>query len=299
LTDNEQLVLENLRTCVHLNAAADEAAAANGGSTSSSSKPVPAASDPGQPQSTSGQPRSNFYGVTDEELFDDAESVEEFDFSGMAAVNGGGGSGSGAGGEAADALKAATANEAWEAGNMEVRFLDWQSSLEALDGPGATAAAGLVGGVTNRLEDALAITASAADDAGSSPAAAAAVSTAAAAAITAGPPAVPESEVFPTILANETMYEPEHAVLVAAVLAHRLAPAGRALLCSAVRFTEVFATFARACAARGLRHRVLRVAPETGDFEGGILRDDYDGGYVMIAVDWAAAPGEWHRDDFA
>jgi hypothetical protein len=299
LTDNEPPVLENLRTCMHLNAGADgrscpgtstadhagpsggggpsdglsgegpsEAAAADGCGTGA------AAGDRGGEEGGGG----HFHGITDAELFDDAESVDDLDFSELACAGGSGayeegnghGPGPGGGGRgAAGAAQASAARGEWEAANMEVRLLDWRDSLDVLDGGGARA-------------DAL--------DAGAAPAAAAGGE---------GAPSVPEAENFALILGNETMYEPEHGTLVAAVIAQRLAPGGRALLCSAVRFKDVFEAFRAACAGRGLRHRSARVWPRPEDCDGGILRDDYDGGFLLIAVDWADTPSsDWHRDDF-
>jgi hypothetical protein len=57
------------------------------------------------------------------------------------------------------------------------------------------------------------------------------------------------------------MYERVHADLVAAVLKHRLAPGGRALLHCAVRQCSVFDHFAQQCSARGLRYRRGQLAP--------------------------------------
>ena len=55
------------------------------------------------------------------------------------------------------------------------------------------------------------------------------------------------------------MYEPLHAKLVAAVLAHRIAPGGAALLCCPVRQAATFATFEAECVKRGLRYRRCQV----------------------------------------
>jgi hypothetical protein len=49
------------------------------------------------------------------------------------------------------------------------------------------------------------------------------------------PPKVPSQESFPVVLGNEVMYEVQHARLVAAVVAHHLAPGGACLVCGAVR----------------------------------------------------------------
>jgi predicted nicotinamide N-methyase len=194
------------------------------------------------------------------------------------------GSSSGGGGEAAGGgagpasqdttsmLQAAKAERAWQAANMEVRLLEWADDLAAHDGGGGS------GEQQQQVEEQQQQQQEQAEsDSG------------------ALPPRVDANERFPLLLGNETMYEPEHATLVAAVIARRLARGGVALLCSAVRFREVFAAFEAACAARGLRHRSAPIAPAKGDADGGILRDDYDGGFRLMAVDWADAHAspEW------
>ncbi|WIA13232.1 hypothetical protein OEZ85_006822 [Tetradesmus obliquus] len=105
---------------------------------------------------------------------------------------------------------------------------------------------------------------------------------------------------FPVILANEVMYETAHAQLVAAAIRHRLAHGGRALLCCAVRDQAVFDMFRDSCRRWGLRYRVLRVAPNAEDLGGIRGRErDYEGGFLLMAVDHADAPAaDWHRDDF-
>ncbi len=96
------------------------------------------------------------------------------------------------------------------------------------------------------------------------------------------------------------MYEVAHAELVAAVIAHHLAPHGKALLCCAVRQAAVFAAFARYCSLRGLRCRSRAIAAPDGAQRGLLAHADaYEGGFVLIAVDHAAAPAaDWHRDDW-
>ena len=69
-----------------------------------------------------------------------------------------------------------------------------------------------------------------------------------------------DATTYPVILGNEVMYEPLHARLVAAALAHRLQPGGKALLCCAVRLQAVFDAFAAACQLRRLRCRRLQVS---------------------------------------
>lgn len=195
LTDVEGPVLRNLRSCMHLNAAAG-AAAAGGASTPGQGDGMEVEAEGcgagGQGCGAGGVP-------TDAELFDEAEEVEDFD---LGEMMGGGeerrqGMGSCTGG---------AGEKAWEAGNMSVRLLDWAESVRALEGK--EAAAGPGAGQGQQQEEDL-------------------------------PPHVPASERFSVIVASEVMYERAHAELVAAVVAHRLAPGGRALLNCAVRELKV------------------------------------------------------------
>jgi hypothetical protein len=96
------------------------------------------------------------------------------------------------------------------------------------------------------------------------------------------------------------MYEKAHARLVAAAIKHRLAEGGRALLCCAVRDQAVFDAFRDTCCRWGLRYRNLRVQPQSDEDLGGIAgrERDYEGGYLLMAIDHAASPAQdWHRDD--
>jgi hypothetical protein len=58
--------------------------------------------------------------------------------------------------------------------------------------------------------------------------------------------------------------------------------------------------FRDSCRRWGLRYRALRVAPQADDLGGIQGRErDYEGGFLLMAVDHADAPAEdWHRDDF-
>ncbi|WIA33377.1 hypothetical protein OEZ86_006513 [Tetradesmus obliquus] len=62
----------------------------------------------------------------------------------------------------------------------------------------------------------------------------------------------------------------------------------------------VFDMFRDSCRRWGLRYRVLRVAPNAEDLGGIRGRErDYEGGFLLMAVDHADAPAaDWHRDDF-
>ncbi|KAG2444375.1 hypothetical protein HXX76_001131 [Chlamydomonas incerta] len=306
MTDVEGAVLRNLRACMHLNAdAAAEAAAAQPGAGQSQQQPQAQAPP------------------TDKETLDGAEQVADCGAELMAGLVGSGGSGggcaagdnagsssgtarhgsgtTGAASASGSGRRGASGPDAWERGNTSVRLLDWMESVRALDeGPEAAAAA------------------------------------AAEAAAKGGPdmpPRVALEERFPLIIGSEVMYERAHAELVAAVVAHRLAPGGGALLHCAVRELKVFEHFAAECRRRGLRYRRRTVvpaavfaavaatsgvlvdaaaagacggagagagAPVVCPFEGLLGRaDEYEGGVLLMAVDHAAAPcGHWYRDDW-
>ena len=300
LTDNESQVLLNLRACMHLNtqqpavaADAAESTTTTTTTTSSSSSAVTACQPSGAAAGgavshaledllvdttgpvddaaavggTVGGPPGGGYAFTDEELFDDAEEVEDFDLGGLLSPRANPSTSTSGRGDRSDA--AAAKNTSWDGGNMVVRSLDWCESRDVLDGALA-GSIGAAGGVecTATAEEA---------------------------------PKVPIDEKFAMILGNEVMYEPAHARLVASVICHRLAPGGRALLCCAVRDHKVFEEFSSSCKRRGLRYRALRVAAEEERDTGGIRgrEGDYEGGYLLMAVDHESSPaGDWHRDDF-
>ncbi|PNH00198.1 hypothetical protein TSOC_013998 [Tetrabaena socialis] len=138
--------------------------------------------------------------------------------SGAAGAAGGGGAGGGGGSADADGAAPGPGTGAagpgeqaarWESGSVSVRLLDWAESVRALEGA-APGGAGAAGGGAGDLPPA-------AVDAGDLP------------------PGVPAGERFSLVVGSEVMYEAAHARLVAAVLKHRLAPGGVALLNCAVR----------------------------------------------------------------
>ncbi|KAJ9531754.1 hypothetical protein QJQ45_021902 [Haematococcus lacustris] len=106
------------------------------------------------------------------------------------------------------------------------------------------------------------------------------------------PPALHPDRRFPRIIGTDVMYEPSHARLVAAVLAHRLAPGGAALLVCAVRQARTFTAFSHECRVRGLRYRVHAVQADTAQRHGGILglEGQYEGGFLLMALDHLDAP---------
>ncbi|GIL74114.1 hypothetical protein Vretifemale_4142, partial [Volvox reticuliferus] len=317
LTDVEGPVLRNLRACMHLNhkAVCNNATAANmdhedvsgcggrvqGGPTAAAASELP----------------------SDSELFDDAEEVEDFGdmmadmmaveghaphptTHGSAAAAATGSASTSAGMQQQQQLQGGGDDEAaWQVGNTSVRVLDWAESRSLLDSgvaleqlaappvPEADAAGAggdVYGGVGSGVRP----------GAGSCEADM--------------PPGVPAWERFPVIIGSEVMYEKAHAELVAAVIKHRLAPGGCAVLQCAVRELKVFEHFARECRRRTLRYRNRQMDPATVfgpgygggssgvgcPFEGILGRaDEYEGGVLLMAIDHEDSPcAEWYRDDW-
>jgi predicted nicotinamide N-methyase len=162
--------------------------------------------------------------------------------------------------------------ESWDAvgvgappGGARVRFLNWADAVAALDG-------GADGGGASGMDG---------------------PSTRGAA------PELPPGERFSLVLASDVVYEPHMARSVPAVLAHRLAPGGRALVCCAVRDAPLFAIFLEQLAARGLRFAAEPVVPAPG--EAGLgpgSTGAYEGGWQLVAAERAEAPapaGGWPR----
>ncbi|GLC34911.1 hypothetical protein PLESTB_001177200 [Pleodorina starrii] len=297
LSDVEGPVLRNLRSCMHLNANARAGAAVEAGAAEMDCDGGAAG-----PEAV----------PNDAELFDEAEEVEDFDdlMADMVAADGGRGratrgsavgpSGSAAVGGGSQRQReqrqqGAGQEVAWEAGNTSVRLLDWAESRALLDSgvspeePEPQSAAGAEGsgggGAPTGGEDM--------------------------------PPGVPVWERFPVIIGSEVMYERVHAELVAAVVKHRLASGGCAVLQCAVRERKVFEHFARECRRRGLRYRHRQVDPAAVlalgrgagagggsggccPFEGILGRaDEYEGGVLLMAIDHEDRPClEWYRDDW-
>lgn len=316
LTDYEDQVVANLRTCMHMNtqqvrqeaqqqaalAAASQQQHQQPGGQHSLAAGIATAAGASGAQShelddffggsaDGGSRTGDEQGIPDDaDLFDDAESVDELELSTMlgrgstaAAAAASGGSPSEANPASVAAVIAAQMT-AWDAENMAVRLLNWQESADALAAVGSNLS-------TSVPPPQVAATAAGAEQQSSSS--------------SSGPtpdraPGIPLGQQYPVILANEVMYELAHAKLVAAAIKHRLAPGGRALLCCAVRDKKVFHTFRDSCRCWDLRYRALRVQPEAKDL-GGIQgrEQDYEGGFLLMAVDHAAAPAvDWHRDDF-
>ncbi|MEW5315328.1 MAG: hypothetical protein WDW38_006768 [Sanguina aurantia] len=113
------------------------------------------------------------------------------------------------------------------------------------------------------------------------------------------PPSLPPSDRFPVILGTDILYEMPHAAMVAAVLAHRLEAGGKAVLGCAVRQHAIIARFQKECMLRGLRFRQRRVQL-LRSYDGVAGRNrDYEGGFLLMAVDHLASPCQtWHSPDF-
>eukprot|EP00879_Flechtneria_rotunda_P029879 GHRR01032342.1.p1 GENE.GHRR01032342.1~~GHRR01032342.1.p1 ORF type:complete len:205 (-),score=87.79 GHRR01032342.1:678-1244(-) len=182
---------------------------------------------------------------------------------------------------------------AWEVDNMCVRHMDWQESMNVLQAaPNASAIASSAAGCGEVDVPHMP----------AGPACTSHSSSGSSAAVAAGQaPGVPLGQQYPVILGNEVMYEVQHAELVAAAIKHRLQQHGRALLCCAVRDQKVFDAFIKNCTKWGLRYRALRVYPQPGDVAGGLYgrEGDYEGGYLLMAIDHAGNPADdWHTDNF-
>jgi len=301
LSDHEPEVLLNLRTCMHMNTTAGrdlELQQQQGSFPSHHQQGSMHGEQDAAVAATAAQPTAvrhhQQYIPADAELFDDAESTDDLEMDLSALMLDEAAAASKPGGwhdsnqQVAKAAVVASKLTAWDTGNISVRLLDWQESADAL------ATAGAVCGTTGSFADpnGLMDTDDAIDghrhtaDCNADDRA----------------PTVPMHQKFSVILGNEVMYETLHAQLVAAAIKHRLHQGGRALLCCAVRDQKVFDEFRDSCRQWGLRYRTVQVKPSMSEDLGGIQgrERDYEGGYLLMAVDHAAAPAQdWHRHDFA
>ncbi|EFJ42582.1 hypothetical protein VOLCADRAFT_97402 [Volvox carteri f. nagariensis] len=309
LTDVEGPVLRNLRSCMHLNHTSLTKRSDGYGGAAVYSNTSTRVTGPAEVSTAVryGKVRDSLATEapalpSDAELFDEAEEVEDFDdmMSDMMAVDGArSGSGSGDGDEKNLRPQGLALETAWEVGNTSVRLLDWAESRSLLDsgvvleelGPQS---AGVAVAEARTAEEGSAGGTAAGGEADM-------------------PPAIPVWERFPVVIGSEVMYERVHAELVAAVLKHRLAPGGCAVLQCAVRELKVFEHFARECRRRALRYRHRHVDPVTlfnpatpggggsaCPFEGILGRaDEYEGGVLLMAIDHEDSPCmQWHRDDW-
>lgn len=111
------------------------------------------------------------------------------------------------------------------------------------------------------------------------------------------PPTLPPDELFPCIIGTDVIYEPLHAELVANVVARRLQPGGMCILCCGVRIQSVFDSFFEQIAAKGLRLWKETVLPQPRHGEVMGREAEYEGGFLLMFLDWESAPGSWHRSD--
>eukprot|EP00873_Tetraselmis_striata_P016356 jgi/Tetstr1/436620/TSEL_025416.t1 len=158
------------------------------------------------------------------------------------------------------------ADGAFEADNMRVRMLDWAEGTSYADA--STARDSYLGEQAVQEDDLLEM-----------------------------PPELPAEERFPVIIGTDVIYEPLHAELVANVVARRLQPGGVCLLCCGVRIQSVFDQFFRDVAAKGLRLWKEAVTPQPRHGEVMGREAEYEGGFLLMFLDWQSAPGAWHRSD--
>jgi hypothetical protein len=265
MSDCEGPVLQLLRTCMHLNSSAAAA------STQAPQQAQPQQVQQAEPELASSDgsaATATAHDFTDAELFDDAESVEDFDLlADFASPAAGAATGSMCGGSSSSNGSSQT----WESDNMSVVFLDWRDSMDCLD-EGAPRRRSCDEARQGALGNSCAA------------------------------PTVLPSQRYSVIIGSEVMYEPAHAVLVAAVVAHRLAPGGRAFLSCAVRCLKTFVKLDAECVRRGLRCQKKKFSPMADygvDYNGVSVREEeYEGGHVLLALDHASSPAhDWHRDD--
>jgi predicted nicotinamide N-methyase len=182
-----------------------------------------------------------------------------------------------------DNAAATGASLPWEAGLTSIRFLDWADSVDYLNrkenGESEVEEESTVAPVATTAKTSN----HAALDGFSSRSVA---------------PGIPNSKQFDVVLGTDILYEWEMAESVAAAVAHRLKPGGRALICNAVRDQKMFDTLIENMRKQGLRVGVNQIKPRQED--GGVAPHDqpYEGGFVLVAAEHENAPAkDWHRDD--
>lgn len=158
----------------------------------------------------------------------------------------------------------------WEIDNMEVRFLDWNQSLHNSD---SSNGGGLDGVATGTIAPPLLST---------------------------------SSSLFDVIIGSEVIYERSMADSLPATILNLLKPGGLVLLCCAVRDQGIFDVTLENCRKGGLRVGSVQVTlggggeGGRGGSRGGLGRgeSEYEGGVLMIGMDWEGSPcSQWHRDD--
>ena len=183
-------------------------------------------------------------------------------------------------------LSSNTESTAWEAGSMAVRFLDWGDSVEYLKKEkrrkGNENNAAKVQEDNEGSEEQRSTSYCALDGASTRSSA----------------PGIPVSKQFDVVLGTDILYEWPMAESVAAAVAHRLRPGGRAMICNAIRDQAMFDAMIANMRGQGLRVAVHGIEPSQED--GGIAPHDqpYEGGFVFVCAEHEAYPAnDWHRSD--
>lgn len=182
--------------------------------------------------------------------------------------------------------EASRTSATWEAGKAAVRFLDWGDSVVYLEEKRRKEAQKTSADAINAEEDA------ATEERSTSYCGLDGASTRSAA------PGIPASKQFDVILGTDILYEWPMAESVAAAIAHRLRPGGRAMVCNAVRDQSMFDALIANMRGHGLRVAVQQIEPRQED--GGIAPHDqpYEGGFVFVCADHETSPAQdWHRND--
>ncbi|GMH43248.1 hypothetical protein BSKO_11170 [Bryopsis sp. KO-2023] len=150
-----------------------------------------------------------------------------------------------------------SSSKLWDSSNMSVRYLDWSESLSH-DRHGGKIESVSESDAVDSMMDGEAVQ---------------------------GPEKVDFDERFDVVIGTDVMYEVGHSELVAAVISHRLASGGRCLISGAVRDQGVHDKFVQECQTRGLRVEIHKIpTPER------MKAREYEGGFIMMAVDWAEQP---------
>lgn len=179
------------------------------------------------------------------------------------------------------------AEKPWEVANASVRFIDWADSVAYLEDSSAL----LKRGRSHDLARAASHTSMASiESRSSSYSALDGLSTRSVA------PGVATRRRFDVVIGTDVLYEWPMTESLAAAMAHRLKPGGLGLLCNAVRDQAMFDALVVQLRRRGLRVGLTSVQPKFED--GGVAPHDqeYEGGFLLIAMEHVEAPATWHRE---
>jgi len=103
-------------------------------------------------------------------------------------------------------------------------------------------------------------------------------------------PDLPAGDTYKIVVASDVVYEEAAVQALAGVLASRLAPTGRALICCPIREQVLFDSFLNHLEQQNLRHEVQGVQPLHEDAGVSAQVTDYEGGFKLVAVQHAEAP---------